>query len=196
MMSGLTLIIHHSAFRVHHFPSLSSADVRQEFGGGALEEGRVESPDGLLGVALFDDEGQVDGGGPLGDEQDVYVLYGREDAARDAGRRAQALADDADYRALLFDLDRAHLLKLGDYLRQRPRLFERERDRDLGRGDYVDGRAVALEDLEYRAQEAVRAEHTRRGDVDYRDARLVRDGLDRARRHLGVEVNVGLGALG
>src|SRR5579885_3748615 len=89
--SHSSLVIPHSSF----LPSVP-ADLREQFGGGALEEGRVEAADGLGGVALFDDEGQVDRGRALRDEQDVDVLDRREDASGDAGRAAQALADDAD----------------------------------------------------------------------------------------------------
>src|ERR1043165_1973269 len=89
-----------------------SADVRQKLRGGALEEGFVEEADGLFDAALLDDEGQVDGGRALRDEQDVDVLDGREDAARDAGRRAQSLADDADDGAVGFDADGGDALEV------------------------------------------------------------------------------------
>src|SRR4051812_38125607 len=162
---GVRGFSYHLSPITYHFPSVS-ADLREQFGRGALEEGSVESADGLLDVPLLDDEGQVDGGRALRDEQDVDILYRREDAARDAGRRAQSLADDADNCALLLELDRAYPFEVGDYFGERVRLFERERDRNLRRCDDVHGRAVSLEDLEDCAQEAVRAEHARRSDVN------------------------------
>src|ERR1700755_2477327 len=148
------------------YHSLSAADVREQFGRGALEEGGVEAAYDLFDVLPLDDEGQVDGGRALRDEQDVYVLDGREDAGGDAGRRAQALAHDADYRAPRLDLDGAYLLSLRDYLFERARSFERGRAGAFGSRDDVDGRAVPLEDLEDGAKEAVSAEHARRSDVD------------------------------
>src|SRR5947209_9711666 len=90
--------VFNSSFIILHSSFLTSvpADLCEQLRGSALEEGFVEAAHGLGGVALLDDEGQVDGGRALRDEQHVDVLDRREDAARDAGRTAQSLADDAD----------------------------------------------------------------------------------------------------
>ena len=69
----------------------------------ALKEGAVQLADGLLREFFFDDEGQVDARCALRDEHDVDVAHGRENFGRDARRVPQALADDADERAVMFD---------------------------------------------------------------------------------------------
>src|ERR1043166_9289615 len=89
-----------------------SADVREQLRGGALEEGFVEEAHGLFDALLLDDEGQVDCGRALRDEQDVDVLDRREDAARDAGRAPESLADDADDGALTLDFDGGDVLEV------------------------------------------------------------------------------------
>src|SRR5688500_15394420 len=66
------------SIHVNSFPRYRPADVRQQLRGGALEEGCVEEADGLGGVLLLDDEGQVDVRRALRDEQDVDVPDGRE----------------------------------------------------------------------------------------------------------------------
>src|SRR5205823_3330931 len=62
-----------SSFIIPHSSFLKSvsADLREQFGGGALEEGFVEAAHGVGGVALLDDEGQVDGGRALRDQEHV-----------------------------------------------------------------------------------------------------------------------------
>src|SRR5205085_9935849 len=77
-------------------PASVSTDLCEQFGCRALEEGFVEAAHGVGGVALLDDEGQVDRGRALRDQEHVDVLDGREDARGDAGRAAESLADDAD----------------------------------------------------------------------------------------------------
>src|SRR5437588_4498181 len=97
MMRATLLSIHHSSFIIPHSSFLKSvsADLREQFGGGALEEGFVEAAHGVGGVALFDDERQVDGGRALRDQEHVDVIESRDDARRDAGRTAESLTDDA-----------------------------------------------------------------------------------------------------
>src|SRR5438045_1245851 len=115
-----------SSFIIPHSSFLKSvsADLREQFGGGALEEGFVEAAHRFGGVALLDDEGQVDGGRALRDQEDVDVLDGREDARGDAGRATESLADDADDGAVRLDLDGPDKLKVGDDGVERRSVFE------------------------------------------------------------------------
>src|SRR5215213_9579285 len=106
-MSVSTFVERSLLTTVYFFPN-----VREQLRGGALEEGRVEAADGLGDVLLLDDEGQVDVRRALRDEQDVDVFDGREDAAGDAGRRAQPLADDADDGAPALHLNGGDVLQV------------------------------------------------------------------------------------
>ena len=63
-------------------------------------------------------------------------------------------------------------------IRQPRRVVNGQRDADLGGGDHIHRRLVAVEDLEDAPQEAVRHQHARRVDVDDRDLALAGDRLD------------------
>ena len=65
---------------------------------------------------------------------------------------------------------------------QPARVVDGHRHADLRGRDHVHRRLVPLEDLEQPAQEAVRHQHPRRGDVDDRDVALARDRGQRPRR--------------
>src|SRR6266511_1879329 len=81
----------------------------------------------------------------------------------------------------MLQITAARMLGAYGFLRALFQVFERHRH------------AVPLEHLEQRAQEAVGAEHPRRGDLEHGDPRLVRDRLDPARPQLGLGGDEGAG---
>ena len=93
---------------------------------------------------------------------------------------ADRLPTSAHDRAIRFDEDVPERLELANHgTKVRPG-FDGDRETHLGRRDDVHRHLVPFEDGEQSPEEPVRPEHAGRRDLEDGNARLVRDGLDRA----------------
>ena len=142
----------------------------------------IMSFDDACDITLVGDKCKVNLGCALADHVDVGIADGAEQAARDARRELQVIADDADNGFLALDVHLAYLMEVALDGVEIIGAVERHRHRHFGSRHHIDGGLMPLEDFKDGAQESMRHQHARRGDVDDRHAALESDGLDQALR--------------